>query len=162
MIQRLMVTPLLMFALAAAFPFSACAQQPCLKRAWAALNGNQFAQAIDASNDCIDKFSTRAFRDQGALEAAKEKLPPTGAVDSSFDKKKVFDRWAVNDIATTFFIRGEAAEQLLKHSKGQQYKQLAVVSYTHAQRLSYGRCWDPQGWFWSPAEAAADRLVALK
>jgi hypothetical protein len=141
---------------------TARAEQPCLKKAWAALNDSNFGQAIESADECIDQFSPRAFRDQATFEAAHEKQPPTGTVDSSFDKKKVFDRWAVNDVSTAYFVRGQAAEQLLKRTRRPQNKQLALDSYLAATRLSYGRCWDPEGWFWSPAEAAADRLLSLK
>jgi len=153
---------LLPIVAAALFTTTASAQQPCLKKAWATLNQADYAGAIEASTDCIDQFAARAMREQASLEAAHEKQPPTGAVESSFDKKKIFDRWAVNDIATAYFIRGQAAERLLKRRATVQYKELAHDSYTAATHLSYGRCWDPQGWFWSPAEAAADRLAVLK
>lgn len=138
------------------------AEQACLKKAWAGVNASNYAQAMEAANDCIEQFSARAFRDQAALEAAHEKFPPTGAVDSASDKKKIFDRWAVNDISTAYFLRGQAAEQLLKRTHNSKMKQVAIESYTAATRLGFGRCWDPQGWFWSPAEAAADRLLVLR
>ena len=162
-LKPLLHSLVLLAALSAAITLTpATAQQTCLKNAWTAFNQGDYAHAIDAASDCIDQFSARAARDQAALEAAHEKLPPTGAVDSSFDKKKVFDRWAVNDVATAYFVRGQAAEQLNKRRAGARYKQLARDSYSAAARFSYGRCWDPQGFFWSPSEAAADRILALK
>jgi hypothetical protein len=27
--------------------------------------------------------------------------------------------------------------------------------------FSYAQCWDPQGWFWKPAEAAAEKVDDL-
>ncbi len=147
---------------AALFPLSANGEQPCLRKAWDALNQSKYSEALEAASDCIDQFSARALRDEGALEAAQEKQPPIGAVDNAFDRKKILERWAVNDVAAAYFVRGQAAEQLLKQRKGRRYLQVARESYAGAARLRYGRCWDPQGWFWSPAEAASDRLVAMK
>jgi hypothetical protein len=144
------------------FSFPAMAQQPCLKKAWEAFDRSAYTEAVDAASDCIDRFSARAQRDEGILEAAHEKEPLTGGADNAFDRKKIFDRWAVNDVATAYYIRGQAAEQLWKLHKKQQLMTMARESYAAAQRLRYGRCWDPQGWFWSPAEAASDRLLALK
>jgi hypothetical protein len=73
-----------------------------------------------------------------------------------------FDRWAVNDVATAYFVKGRAAEYLLKKQKNQKYKQIAQEAYQSAMKFTYARCWDPQGWFWSPAEAAGERLPLLK
>jgi len=147
---------------AALFPQPVKAEQPCLKKAWAALNQSDYALVVEAADDCIDQFSARAFRDEGALEAAKEKQPPTGVVESAFDKKRIFDRGVLNDTAAAYFVRGQAAERLLKKSRNEHDKKIAIESYAAAARLRYGRCWDPQGFFWSPAEAASDRLLALK
>jgi hypothetical protein len=144
------------------FPNNVNAEQPCLKKAWAAMNQSNHQQALEAAEECIDQFSARALRDESALEAAQERPPATGVVESAFDKKKIFDRGVLNDVAASYFVRGQAAERLLKKTRNPRYKQVAVESYTAAARLKYGRCFDPGGFFWSPAEAASDRLMALK
>jgi len=142
----------------------ACAlgEQPCLHKAWDAYNNGDYTRTIDLTNECIDQFSVRAIRDENSLEASHEKEPPTGAVDSSFDKKKIFERWAVNDVSTAYFLRGQAAEHLYKKHKKPEFMRLAKESYSAATRLKFGRCWDPQGWFWSPPDSSAERLALLK
>lgn len=137
------------------------AEQPCLKTAWANLTKSDYAHAIEAADECIDQFSVRAFRDQSNLQASGEKVPPTGAVDSPADRKKIFERWAVNDIATAYFVKAQAAEKVYRKQGVAKYKQMALDAYRAASKLTYGRCWDPQGWFWSPAEAATDRLGGM-
>jgi hypothetical protein len=139
----------------------ALAEQPCLKSAWAAFEKSDYPSAITAAGECIEDFSAKAIKDQHALEASSEKAPLVGAVESAADRKKIFDRWAVNDVATAYFVRGRSAELLFRRSKNVRYKQLAQKSYQAATQLTYGRCWDPQGWFWSPAESAADRISVL-
>jgi len=140
----------------------ATAQQQCLADAWKAFNEKNYSGAISSTDDCIQNFGAKATREQAALEAAHEKQPPTGAVDNAFDKKKINDRWAVNDVSTSYFVKGQSAEYLMKSSKSskdkQKYKEMACSAYQSASRLTYGRCWDPKGWFWSPAEAANDHL----
>jgi hypothetical protein len=64
----------------------------------------------------------------------------------------------LNDVATAYFIKGRSAEYLYEKTKDKKYKSLAEEAYQAACVLKYGRCWDPQGWFWSPCDAANERL----
>src|SRR5271166_3427630 len=89
------------------------AEQPCLHRAWTAYNANDYSGAITAADECIMDFSPAAFREQSALEAAKEPVPATGRVDNVADKKKILDRWAVNDVSTSYFVKGQSAQRLM-------------------------------------------------
>lgn len=143
-------------------PRASNAQQLCLRNAWDAFNSSKYAQSMRYADECINEFSARAMREQKSLEESRVGIPPTGAVDSPNDRRKIFDHWAVNDVATAYFVRGQAAERLHTQLKETKYKLLAIESYKSASRLTYGRCWDPQGWFWSPAEAALDKLQSFK
>jgi hypothetical protein len=147
---------------AVSLPLTAFAQQQCLKNAWTAFNQNDYQAAIRSADECIEDFGGRATKEQAALEARREKAPPTGAVENAADKKQIFDRWAVNDVSTAYFVKGRSAEYLFKKQRSEKYKQIAEQAYIAAARLSYGRCWDPQGFFWSPAEASSERLPPLK
>ena len=63
--------------------------------------------------------------------------------------------WALNDVGTSLFILGEAYRQSdNKEEASKAYKQL-IDEYFYAQ------CWDPNGWFWKPAEAAQQKLGEL-
>jgi hypothetical protein len=155
------ISPLFILVLAV-LSARALGEQPCLQKAWNAYNHSDYTRTIDFTNECIDQFSARALRDENALETSYEKEPPTGSVDSSFDRKKIFERWAVNDVSTAYFVRGQAAERLYKQHKKSEYMRLAKESYSAAARLKFGRCWDPQGWFWSPPDSSAERLAVLK
>jgi hypothetical protein len=121
--------------------------------AWAAFNKADYEQAIVASERCAAEFQGTADREQQRLEAAKVQDPPIGAV-SATDKATILARGPLNDVATCFWIKGRAAENLGRVSE-------ARVAYQSAGRYTYARAWDPQGWFWAPGQDARDRLLRL-
>jgi hypothetical protein len=138
------------------------AQQPCLQKAWAAFNKGDYPSAIAAADECISDFGGRATKEQARLLSVREPHPPTGAVDNAADRRQIHARWAINDVATAYFIKGRASEYLWAKNRSEKYKTQAVASYAAAAKLTYGRCWDSQGWFWSPAETSQERLDGLK
>ncbi len=64
--------------------------------------------------------------------------------------------WALNDVATAYFIQGEAYRKKGEAAKAREAFQKIIDEF------SYGQCWDPKGWFWKPAEGAANRLNSLE
>jgi len=136
------------------------AQQPCLVKAWAAFNNNDYTGAMTAADDCIDNFAAQAQRDQKHLTDQKVPLPPTGTVNDA-EKSAIFARGVLNDAGAAFFVKGRSAEYLFKSTHQAKFAQTARASYTGALALPHARTFDPQGWFWSTAEASSDRLRAL-
>lgn len=122
---------------------------------WTAFNKGDFVGAIANAEKCIGEFRGAADRKQAELEKAKVAPPPTGAVSSDEERKTIFARGLLNDVATCFFIKGRSAENLGRKDQARQ-------AYESASKYTYARCWDPKGWFWSPAEASMDRLATLK
>jgi hypothetical protein len=120
--------------------------------AWEAFNNEKYERAITNADKCIDEFLGAAGRIQAKLEEDKASIP-TGSVNEE-QKKQIFKNGLLNDVATCSFIKGRSLEKLSR-------KEDAKNAYEATKKLSYGRCWDPGGWFWSPAEAAADRLRLL-
>jgi hypothetical protein len=137
------------------------AEEECLKSAWQALDGGQFQIAMTAADQCVRDFSAEARRQQEALRRSGEPTPPTGKVASAADRQAILERWAVNDVAAAYFVKGKAAEQLATGSAAKQYLPVARQAFEEAVKLSYGRTWDTKGWFWSPSQAAQDRLALL-
>lgn len=149
-------------------PLKACAQQDTTKTnvpaakglnekatadAWDAFNSGKYLMAITNADKCIEEFRGAALVKQEKLE--KEKLDlPTGAVSDEV-KKKINENGLLNDVATCYFIKGYSLEKLSR-------KEDAIKSYQATMKFTYARVWDPQGWFWSPAEAAEGRLAGLK
>jgi tetratricopeptide (TPR) repeat protein len=122
--------------------------------AWDAYNKGNYEQAISTAQKCINEFKGSADREQNELASSKTPLPPKGSVSEEV-KKSIWARGLLNDVATCYFIKGRSEEYLGRLDE-------AKKSYQEASKYTYSRCWDPKGWFWSPAEAAQDRLTILK
>lgn len=152
----------ILFLLAVAV-MSASAEEQCLQNAWKNYNAGDYAAAIRFADGCIDNFHLQAQRDQEALIAHHEPEPPIGAV-SDADKRKIFARGILNDTAGAYFVKAESAKALAKRGgpKFREFREAARVAYESTKKLTYARIWDPQGWFWSPSDAAGDRLVELR
>lgn len=116
------------------------------EKAWQALDQKDYASVLGYTQKCIDMFKDKAVEMQKAL---------TAAPDTS-DKEKVFANWALNDVGTCYFIQAKAFEE-----QGNSKEALAAYKFL-SDNLSYAQCWDPKGWFWSPAGAAKDRVAALQ
>lgn len=67
----------------------------------------------------------------------------------------IFKYWALNDVGTCYFIQGEAYKRIGKNQEAKESYQKLIDGFFYAQ------CWDPQGWFWKPVEAAQEALESL-
>jgi len=123
-------------------------------QAWAVYNKKDYAGAIEWADRCINESLGRALREQEQLETSRATLPPVGPA-SRQEKKVIFARAALNDAATCLYIKGRSLEATGR-------KEEAKEAYSDASKLTYARCWDPKGWFWSPSERSLDRLRMLK
>lgn len=70
-------------------------------------------------------------------------------------KDEIFAKWALNDVGTALYVKGDALRKAGEDNKAQEAYQTLVEEYFYAQ------CWDPNGWFWKPAEAAQQALDEL-
>lgn len=129
--------------------------------AWDAFNSHdykdakaKYEDAMSKADRCASRFKSEADQIQSELEQKKAKQPPKGKVTGE-QKKAIYDQGPINSVATCYWIKARSAQLL--HRNGE-----AREAYNAAVSLSYGRAWDPRGWFWSPAEDAKDRLLDLK
>ena len=112
-------------------------------KAWQALNSKDYPAVAGYTGKCIDMFKTQALQMQSSLKAAASKD----------DANKY---WALNDVGTCYFISAKALDD-------QGDKKGAIAAYKFlADNLSFAQCWDPQGWFWKPADAARKRMAELQ
>lgn len=134
-------------------------QQDCLKKAWDAFNATKYENAIKFADQCIDEFGKAAEREQKRLEDTNTSVPPPGKVTSA-EKSTIMARGPLNDVATAFYIKGRSAEYLYRKggAAAATYKKTAEETYEATCRFKYARTWDNKGWFWSPCEAASERL----
>ncbi len=109
------------------------------KKAWGALDKGDHRGVELYVKKCLELYEADARRQQGRL--------------SDFaPKDKVFDYWALNDVATCYFILGES---LIAQRRFQEAK---VAFERVISDFSFAQCWDPRGWFWKVAVGGRDRL----
>ena len=115
------------------------------QKAWAALAANDLDQVIAYINKNNDLYAKKAKEMQASLTEYPWE-----------SKEKIFSFWALNDVGTGLFILGEAYKNAGKTKEAQEAYKKLIDEY------SYSQCWDPQGWFWKPAEAAQEKIAALE
>ncbi len=69
--------------------------------------------------------------------------------------EKIHSFWALNDAGTGMFILGEAYRIAGKKDEAKAAYEKVLSDYLYAQ------CWDTNGWFWKPAEAAQQKLIEI-
>ncbi len=114
-------------------------------KAWEALANKDLDSVVAYTNKCLELYEAKAKEMQESMtEYAWE------------SKDKIFSYWALNDVGTCLFIRGEAYLNAgNKEEAKKNFKKLVDDYY-------FSQCWDPKGWFWKPAEGAQQKLEALE
>lgn len=112
-------------------------------KAWDALGQKNYALAIDYASKCIEMYSSQATEMQAGLT---EPAP----------KETASSLWALNDVGTCLFIRGQAYE-----AQGESKPALADYKKLVAD-MSFAQTWDPKGWFWRPSDAAKQRITVVE
>ncbi len=127
-----------------AYNFGDFRSETLVGKAWASLQEKNIEAVLAYTNKCIELYAAKAKEMQGSL-----KEYPAGNND------KIFSYWALNDVATSLFIQGEAYRQANMKDEAKAAYQKVVDEY------SYGQAWDPKGWFWKPAEAAKEKISMI-
>ena len=113
-------------------------------KAWAALSQKDTEAVLAYTNKCLELYAEQAIKMQSELTEY-----PQGKQD------EIFAYWALNDVATSLFIQGEAYRRAdMKEEAKAVYKKL-MKEYT------FGQAWDTNGWFWKPSEAAKEKLAMI-
>ena len=112
-------------------------------KAWDALGDGKYEDAVKYTEKCSELYEEKAREMQASLNGKPS-------------SDKTHDYWALNDVGTCYFIRGEALTKLRKYAE-------AVEAYKVVRDdLYYSQAWDPQGWFWSPSDAAYPKIEMLE
>lgn len=115
------------------------------KKSWESLE-KQDVDGVNAYTEkCLELYGKKAKEMQDSLTEYPWE-----------SKDKIFSYWALNDVGTCLYVRGEAYKNSgnvdeARHS----YKRLV-------DEFFYAQCWDPNGWFWKPAEAAQQKLDEIQ
>ena len=110
--------------------------------AWEALGRGDAAGVAAYAKMCITLYEAEAKQQQASL---KEFAP----------KERAFESWALNDVATCYFILGESLRAQRRYTEARAIFERVIAEFGFAQ------CWDPRGWFWKVAEGARVRLTVL-
>ncbi|MBT8110637.1 MAG: beta-glucanase precursor [Gammaproteobacteria bacterium] len=112
-------------------------------KSWDALGEGKYEDAVRYTEKCTELYEEKAREMQASLSAK-----PSSDV--------AHDYWALNDVGTCYFIRGEALMKLKKNAE-------AIAAFKVVRdELYYSQAWDPKGWFWSPSDAAYPRIEMLE
>lgn len=129
----------------AAYNFGDYRSETLTTKAWEASKEGDLEAVLAYTNKCIELYTGQAQKMQASLSAY-----PQGS------NEQIFSYWALNDVATSLFIQGETYRKANKIDEAKKaYKKVA-------EEFTYGQAWDPQGWFWKPAEAAKEKLAMLE
>lgn len=113
-------------------------------KAWKSLGDNNLDGVVVYTDKVLELYEEKAKSMQESMtEYAWE------------SKDEIFAKWALNDVGASLYIKGEAFRNAGEYKKAQKAFKALVEDYFYAQ------CWDPNGWFWKPAEAAQQALDEL-
>ncbi len=122
--------------------------QTLTTKAWDALNAGNYMTAIKYTEKTVEMYEEQAKEMQ---EAMKTGVTTRGKKPT----EEVHANWALNDVGTSYYIRGEALVKLGRNDE-------ALAAYKAVKdQFYYAQTWDPKGWFWSPADAATPKVVKL-
>jgi hypothetical protein len=115
------------------------------KGAWAALAKKDLTAVKAYVDKNLQLYGQRGKEMQASLKEFPWESP-----------EKIFSFWALNDVGTSLFILGQAYRDAgMKNDATATFKKLVNEYY-------FSQCWDPQGWFWKPAEAAQQQIIELE
>jgi len=113
-----------------------------ITEAWNKFNANDYSTAQAFAEELISRY---------AAEAAEQQASLSGFASSS----DAADYWALNDVATAYFILGKIYAAQNKDTEAKTQFEKIIDSYSYAQ------CWDTQGWFWKVAQGAQEEIDKL-
>ncbi len=114
-------------------------------KAWAEMGSQNYEAALGYIAKCLELYESQARTMQASLSDYAPTDPPEAA-------SKL---WALNDVGTCLFIRGE-----IELKRGDKAAAKATFQKL-VNELKYAQCWDTSGWFWKPAEAARKKIQEL-
>ena len=124
------------------FDFGDFSSETLAVKAWAALQSDDHAAVEAYANKCISLYEAKAVEQNASLTDVAP-------------KETAFNYWALNDVATAYFILGNS--RLARN----QVKEAQAAFQTVIERFPYAQCWDPKGWFWRVADGASDKLSTI-
>jgi len=132
-----------------------------IAKTWAALGTNDANMALACAETIIANYSADADAQQaermvvpaGKTENTCTSAVPTDGKNAGVVKEFNGKYWALDDVATAWFLRGEALMKLGKTAD-------AITSYQAVlNKYACAYAWDPKNfWFWNVANAAKQKI----
>ena len=122
--------------------FGDFSSQTLTTKAWQALDAKDYAAVEAYTTKCITLYESQAIQQASNIA-------------DFAPKEKTFSYWALNDVATCYFILGQAR---LAQGRIEEAKK---AFQTVIDRFPYAQCWDTRGWFWKVAAGASDKLATM-
>ena len=113
----------------------------------------QYADAVTTVNACFRHWGPAAGQQQKKLHDEGAKCPPVGEVGERV-KRKIDANGLLNDVSMALWAKARSLHEL-------DQVEPAKKAYAQCIYMACGRAWDPQGWFWSPAEDCANQAREL-
>jgi hypothetical protein len=126
--------------------------QEFTRQSWEGLKTGDFAVVMACTNSNIKKWSRQADAQQ-----AKASASGCGDTPQPTDLKPFSaSNWALNDIATSWFIQGEVFYQQGKWAEAREAYKTVIDRYPCAFT------WNPEGFFWRVADAAQEKYDEVR
>lgn len=122
-----------------AYDFGDYTSETLTTKAWRALIAKDHKGVELFTKKCIELYEEEAKKQQASLTNYAE-------------KGKEFNYWALNDVATCYFIYGQSLADQKRFQEAKSAYQRVMDDFKYAQ------CWDPQGWFWKVSEGAFKKI----
>ena len=113
----------------------------------------QYADAVTTVDACFKHWGPAAGHQQKELHDEGTRCPPVGKV-SKRAKKKIDANGLLNDVSMALWAKARSLHELDETEPAKQ-------AYAQCIYMACGRAWDPQGWFWSPAQDCAEHARKL-
>lgn len=151
----------------ALLPASRCTSAGLTEAAWENLKAKRYAEAIAYAKQTVHAYEEEATRQQKAKAEAGCLLLYRKGDEAA--KHRILAYAALNDVAAALFVMGEAhvalrdlAQSRKDLADARQQETLAKAAFEPVgDAFACAQVWDPQGWFWNPAQAVLRKYAGL-
>jgi hypothetical protein len=107
----------------------------------------QYVEAVNTVNACFSYWGPDGGLEQKKMWDSGTNCPRTGGVNKK-QKRKIDKNGLLNDVSLALWAKARSLHEL-------DQIEAAKKAYAQCIYMACGRAWDPQGWYWSPAEDCA-------
>ncbi|MCK5707499.1 MAG: hypothetical protein KAI43_07575 [Candidatus Aureabacteria bacterium] len=111
--------------------------------AWIELTNENYSKAIEITEKCIELYGKEAISQQMLLNDFSSKY-------------NTRHNWALNDVGTCLYIKGESHLRLREYRKA--YSSFKKISMNY----SFAQCFDPSKGFWKASATSEKKIVKLE